>query len=123
MKYNVIYADPPWKTKAGRPLKGYKIVDGKQIFNALSNEPRELPYPTMSVQEICDLPVQSITSDDAHLYMWVTNQYLPQAFKVIEAWGFKYSTTLVWAKNPMGGDWVETSGLQQNFFYSPLRAA
>ena len=31
-KYNVIYVDPPWKMKAGRPLKGYKMENGKQLF-------------------------------------------------------------------------------------------
>lgn len=109
MKYNVIYADAPWKQKAGRPLKGYKIVDGKQIFVPSSNISEDLPYDTMSVEEICDLPIKQLSADNAHLYFWVTNQYLPQAFKVIEAWGFKYSTTLVWAKNAMGG------GLGGNF--------
>lgn len=108
-KYQTILADPPWNTKAGRPLKGYKMVNGKQIFNHTSNKSKDLSYPTMTVDEICDLPIKDITADNCHLYMWVTNQYLLQAEKVIKAFGFKYSTTLVWAKNPMGG------GLGGNF--------
>ena len=108
-KYQTILADPPWNTKAGRPLKGYKMVDGKQIFNHGSNKSKDLSYPTMTVDEICELSIKDITADNCHLYMWVTNQYLLQAEKVIKAWGFKYSTTLVWAKNPMGG------GLGGNF--------
>jgi len=108
-KYNVIYADPPWQTKAGRPMNGYKIVEGVQIWNSIDNKSRELNYNTMSIEEIKSLPVKKLSADNAHLYLWVTNQYLFKAESVINAWGFQYSTTLVWAKNPMGG------GLGGNF--------
>lgn len=101
--YNVILCDAPWNTKAGRPLQGYIMKDGKQTFQAVNNKARDLAYPTLSVIEIKALDVKSITADDAHLFFWTTNQYLPQAFEIIKEWGFKYSTTLVWAKKPMGG--------------------
>lgn len=102
-KYACIYADPPWRTKAGRGFSGYKVVDGQQIFNSNDNRSRDLPYQTMSIEEIAKLNISELTEPNAHLYMWVTNQYLLQAERIIKAWGFKYSTTLVWAKNPMGG--------------------
>lgn len=102
-KYNVLYIDPPWKIKAGRPLKGYKIVDGKQTFLATSNKTRETSYPSMTIEEIKRLNVAGIAAADAHLYMWVTNKHLPEAFDIIKEWGFSYSTTIVWAKNRMGG--------------------
>lgn len=102
-KYNVIYADPPWKQKAGRPMNGYKMVGEKQIWNSIDNKTRNVNFNTMNIDEIKALPVATISADNAHLYLWVTNQYLPQAFDIINAWGFKYSTTLVWAKNAMGG--------------------
>lgn len=102
-KYNVIYADPPWKTKAGRPFSGYKKVDGVQIFNSVNNRSRDLSYDSLSVADIAAFPVKDLINSDAHLYLWVTNQYLLQAASVIESWGFKYSTALVWAKNAMGG--------------------
>jgi len=102
--YSTIYADPPWEQKNGRPLGKYNVVDGKQIFsNAITNNARPMPYNTMTVEEIASLPVKDISNKDAHLYLWCTNKYLLQATCVIEAWGFKYSTTLVWAKNIMGG--------------------
>lgn len=103
LKYNVIYADCPWNTKAGRPLKGYKMKNGKQLFIPTSQKSKDLPYPTMTIDEMENLDVKSITADNAHLYFWTTNQYLPKAFQIIEKWGFKYSTTLVWAKKPLGG--------------------
>lgn len=102
-RFNVIYADLPWDITAGRKLGEYKMVDGKQIFNNAENKnSRALAYPTMSVEEIKLLPVSSITNKDCHLYIWVTNSHLPFVFGVIESWGFKYSTTLVWAKKAMG---------------------
>lgn len=110
-KYSVIYADPPWQTKAGRPLSGYKMENGKQLFIPTSNTSRELAYNTMTVEEICAMPIQDVATDNCHLYLWVTNQYLMRAGEVIKAWGFKYSTTLVWAKNPMGG------GLGRQFWH------
>jgi N6-adenosine-specific RNA methylase IME4 len=102
-KYNIILADPPWKIKAGRPLSGYKIENGKQLFIPASNKSRNTSYPSMTIDEIKSLKVKDVTADDAHLYMWVTNAHLPFVFDIIKEWGFKYSTTIVWAKNRMGG--------------------
>lgn len=102
-KFSCIYADPPWKMKAGRPFGKYKKEEGKQVFNFSSNTARELPYPAMTIDEICALNVKSLSADNCHLYMWVPNKYLLEAGKVLDAWGFKYSTTLTWIKKPMGG--------------------
>lgn len=102
-KYSIIYADPAWQQKSAPKMAGYKVVDGKQIFHTLNNKSIDLPYDTMSVDDICKLPIKNIAADNAFLFMWVTNKHLPNAFKVIEAWGFKYSTTIVWCKKPMGG--------------------
>lgn len=102
-KYNVIYADCPWKLTAGRELSSYKVVDGKQVWNSEHTKSRPLAYPIMSVEEIKNMPIRGLANKNAHLYMWVTNSHLPFVFEIIKAWGFNYSTTLVWAKNPMGG--------------------
>ncbi len=102
-KYQVIYADPPWKIKAGRPLSGYKMDGDKQLFIPISNKSRDTAFPSMTIEEIKNIDVKSIAADDCHLYMWVTNSHLPVAFEVIKAWGFTYSTTIVWAKNKLGG--------------------
>lgn len=88
--YQTIVADPPWKVYAGR-----------EHFDRKTGPARELAYPTMSVNELCMLRVPA--ADNAHLYLWTINAYLGEAFKVIASWGFVYSTTLVWAKAPMGG--------------------
>ena len=55
-------------------------------------------YPTMSLDEICDLPVEAIVKDPAHLYLWVPNALLPEGLKVMENWGFKYKSNIIWYK-------------------------
>lgn len=101
-KYNVIYADPPWETTTGPARGPYKVVNGKQVCWHIDNKSRPLPYSTMSVEEIAMMPIKELAADDAHLYIWVTNGYLPEVFSVIKSWGFNYSTCLVWAKNGGG---------------------
>lgn len=114
-KYSIIYADPPWQQKGGRKLSGYKVIDGKQIFSCVNQKAQDLDYPTMSVDEICALNVGSISADDCFCFMWVTNKYLPEAKRVLKAWGFKYSTTLTWCKNPMGGGMGGDFGVSTEF--------
>jgi N6-adenosine-specific RNA methylase IME4 len=81
--YDVIYADPPWSYKNKR-------TGGSMISGA------ETKYPTMSVLEICDMHVPS--AKDSCLFLWATVPLLPEAFQVMEAWGFKYKTMLTWRK-------------------------
>lgn len=81
-KYNIIYADPPWR-----------------YSNSKSKGAAENHYPTMQLQEICDLPIKDMAADDCMLFLWVTFPLLRQSFEVIDAWGFKYiSVAFVWTK-------------------------
>ena len=82
--YSVIYADPPWR---------YEHV--KTENRAIENQ-----YPTMSLQEICDLDVPS--AEDCILFLWTTAPKLEEAFVVLSAWGFTYRTCAVWDKEKMG---------------------
>jgi N6-adenosine-specific RNA methylase IME4 len=56
----------------------------------------------MTVKEIAALPVSKMAEADAHLFLWTTNRYLRDSFAVAEAWGFRFSQLLVWAKTPRG---------------------
>ena len=121
-KYNVIYADPAWRQKAGRPLSGgYKKENGVQVFNPLSDKSADLPYDTMTLDEIKALPVKDIVAKDAHLYIWVTNKYLMDVGKIIKSWGFKYSTTLVWCKKPIGSGMGGTYKVSTEFLIFATR--
>ena len=59
-------------------------------------------YHTMPIEEIEKLPVGKIADENCHLYLWVTNRSLPKAFRLIEAWGFRYITCLTWVKPYFG---------------------
>jgi len=56
----------------------------------------------MAVHEIKSLPIAKLAADDCCLYLWTTQKYLPDAFDVLEAWGFRYCQTLTWCKKPRG---------------------
>lgn len=59
-------------------------------------------YPLMKTAEIMALPVPEITADNCHLYLWTTNNFLPDALKVMAAWGFKHKTMITWVKDRQG---------------------
>lgn len=97
-KYRTVVADPPWPQKGAGPLRGRE-----GFGDSLCAASKQMPYPTMTLEQIASLGVRQLVGNDAHLYVWTTNGFLRAAFDVMQAWGFKYSTTLVWAKRPMGG--------------------
>jgi len=82
-KYRVIYADPPWQY-SDELIEGYGAA--------------EHHYPTMSIEELCTLPVKGLAADNAVLFLWTTSPVLEDSFKVIKAWGFFYKATFVWDK-------------------------
>lgn len=97
VSYGVIVADPPWQTMGG-PLKG---GHGEGFIGTNGSLP--LPYTTMTVEEIAELPVATLAASDCALYLWTINAYVEHAYDVARAWGFKPSTLLTWCKTPMGG--------------------
>jgi N6-adenosine-specific RNA methylase IME4 len=86
-KFRVIYADPAWRYND--KCEGGGVQSG-------GVEMRH--YNTMTIKEICDLPVSKISEKDSVLFLWVTSPLLEDAFKVVNAWGFKYKTSFIWDK-------------------------
>lgn len=88
--FNVVTADPPWHFRARTAL---------QMTNWTSRRDAEKHYTVMGVEDIMALPVSDLASKDAHLFLWTTGPCLPQAFEVIKAWGFRYSSVaFTWVK-------------------------
>jgi len=58
----------------------------------------------MTLKEIMSLPVENISADKSHLYLWVPNALLPDGLTVMEAWGFKYKGNIVWEKVRKDGE-------------------
>lgn len=80
--FSIIYADPPWR---------YANNGGQGVA--------ENHYPTMSLEEICALPVAELAAKDSALFLWATFPQLPEALHVISAWGFRFKTVaFVWLK-------------------------
>lgn len=86
--YSVILADPPWRYE-------HSVSTSRDIENQ---------YPTMSLQEICDLEKDGFvkSADDCILFLWATSPKLAECMQVIEAWGFNYRTCMVWIKDKIG---------------------
>ena len=59
-------------------------------------------YHTMPISEIEAMPIGRIADENCHLYLWVTNRSLPKAFRLMDAWGFRYITCLTWVKPSIG---------------------
>ena len=81
---SVIYADPPWHYE-------FAVSDSRKIENQ---------YRTLSVEEIC--AIDPAPADDAVLFLWTTTAKLPEGLQVVEAWGFRYRTSMVWVKPQIG---------------------
>src|SRR4051794_41626431 len=84
-RFSTVLADPPWR---------FANRTGK-----MAPEHRRLTrYPTMTVEEICAIPVTGTAATTAHLYLWVPNALLREGMAVMEAWGFRYVTNIIWYK-------------------------
>ena len=83
--YGTILADPPWQftNRTGKVAPEHKRLNR---------------YSTMSLEEICALPVAERAADRSHLYLWVPNALLPEGLEVMKAWGFQYKSNIIWEK-------------------------
>jgi N6-adenosine-specific RNA methylase IME4 len=88
--FRTVLADPPWRfhNRTGKVAPEHRRLDR---------------YDTMTLEEIGALPVATVAADNAHLYLWVPNALLPQGLYVMESWGFRYVSNLVWAKRRKDG--------------------
>jgi N6-adenosine-specific RNA methylase IME4 len=84
--FQVLLADPPWRYD-------FSTSDSREIENQ---------YDTLEIEDICNLPVPAICEPDAVLFLWATSPKLPEALRVMLAWGFTYKTCMVWVKDKIG---------------------
>ena len=88
--FAAIVADPPWN-----------LEWNANVGNGRSGR-KGLPYPTMTLEAICALPVAEQAASSAHLWLWTTATFLYDAPRVALSWGFRPSYTLTWAKPGLG---------------------
>lgn len=89
-QFATILADPPWRFQN----RSGKMAPEHHRLNR---------YPTLTLEEICALPVQCAAANSAHLYLWVPNALLAEGLTVMQAWGFTYKTNIVWFKTRKDG--------------------
>jgi N6-adenosine-specific RNA methylase IME4 len=84
-KFATLMADPPWRftNRTGKVAPEHK---------------RLARYPTMKLEDICNLQIANNLEDTAHCYLWVPNALLPDGLKVLESWGFTYKSNIIWHK-------------------------
>ncbi len=83
--YGSILADPPWRfqNRTGKMAPEHK---------------RLCRYPTLLLDEIKEIPVHLVANKNSHMYLWVPNALLKEGLEVMEAWGFKYKSNIIWHK-------------------------
>jgi len=88
--FSTVLADPPWRfsNRTGKVAPEHRRLDR---------------YATMSLEDIKQLPVGDTTAKNAHLYLWVPNALLPEGLDVMQCWGFRYVSNIVWAKRRRDG--------------------
>lgn len=93
--FDIIVADPAWRFASNSAAKPGR--------NAMRH------YACMTVPQIAALPVRDMAAPDALLLLWITVPFTRHAFDVIDAWGFRYASELVWPKARIGtGYWART---------------
>lgn len=94
-KYNIIYADPPWKYNTWRDGEGTA----------------EKHYKTVKVEEIINMKdtIKKISEKDCILFIWITFPCLLDGIKVIKEWGFKYKTC--------GFNWIKRNKVSDTWFF------
>lgn len=85
--YDLIMADPPWSFKLYSDKGAAKSAQAK--------------YNCMDLAAIEAMPVRELAAKDCLLWLWATNPMLPQAIKVLEAWGFTFKTAGHWSKRSL----------------------
>ncbi|OKH82200.1 DNA methyltransferase [Mycobacterium sp. ST-F2] len=88
--WKTVLADPPWRftNRTGKVAPEHRRLDR---------------YSTLDLDAICDIPVSTVAARDSHLYLWVPNALLPEGLRVMEAWGYRYVSNVIWAKRRKDG--------------------
>lgn len=101
-KYQLIYADPPWR---------FQTYSEKGEGKSASQH-----YQVQSLEDIKKMPVKNLADKKCALAMWTIDTHLEMSFEVIKAWGFKYVTPVFyWAKLNKSAK-LENVNVSKDFF-------
>lgn len=94
-KYNIIYADPPWKFQTYSERGSLR-------------KSADCHYPCMKPEDIMKLQVENIAAEDCVLFLWVTFPLLREGMETIHKWGFTYKTC--------GFNWIKRNKKSDGWF-------
>lgn len=84
-KFGCIYVDPPW-----------------QYHNQSTRASTDNHYATMTLADLCAMPIGELAAENSHLHLWTTNGFLFDCPQLLAAWGFTFKSSFVWVKPQMG---------------------
>lgn len=99
-KFHCITMDPPWNMH-------------KLQLDKFPDQGNKLDYPVMpsfcrdnkcyqedckTIQCVVGRLLQKAADDDCHLYVWVTQRFLPDGLSLVRSWGFHYQCLMTWVK-------------------------
>jgi N6-adenosine-specific RNA methylase IME4 len=108
-KFGAILADPPWRFSTWNGATMVKARDSKTTYGSSSAH-----YRTMPTEEIAALPVADLAGPDCALFLWMSWPMLPDAMRLIEAWGFEFKTCAF--------DWMKAHNGQIEMFRDDANA-
>jgi N6-adenosine-specific RNA methylase IME4 len=82
------------------------VIDPAWDYDWLSIGARAKPgYAMQTIESLRELDVKAWADDEegCHLYCWTTNNFMNEACKLVEHWGFQHRTVLTWIKPPPFG--------------------
>lgn len=104
--YDVIVADPPWKYD--------RWSETNQSKGAADQ------YDTMELRDIAALPVGHLARGDCLLLLWTCGCMIPEALHVMNAWGFKFKSEIVWRKIYKSGKVRMGTGYRVRTMHEPI---
>ena len=100
--YKTLYVDPPWDWMQG----GHAQRDWQSKETGRSNHSMvgATPYVQMKMPELLALAdsVKRVTAANSHLYLWTINKTIPDAVRLVKAWGYQWISVVTWGKGRPG---------------------
>ena len=94
-RYATVVVDPPWPIVLGPTL----YTPGHTSQQSGGHWDNRLDYRGLCIEEIASLPVSAILDDNAFVFCWTVNQFIPHTYGLLEAWSLSYAFTMTWVKN------------------------
>lgn len=113
-KFVTVVADPPWPYEGGGPVGngGRGKAEG---FDKIVQVGLKQHYGTMTIDDLKALPVKQSVAKNAHLYLWLTNGFVEEAYHIARAWGFAPKTLVTWGK--VKKDDPTTPSMKTGYYY------